>query len=407
MKKINFCMSILAAAAMGLTFSACSNDIEGLDGATVAKAPVLITGEAVPTAQLGFGYNEAIWYAGQHIEAGKVVAYNDYENFYVTCTTQDGWEIKDFHLFVGDKNVLLDPANGYVNKNGSPKNGQFPVSETFDPRVTTVTYTFPLSEVLGVEVPDFGGDAAAAYAWWQENMETLYCPVVAAHGALVKPVLDEEGNPVLDEEGNPVYEEETAWGNGTPFVRSEDGKKGNWSMFVEGNCVEFPEPVVEPEPEIVFGYTEGETGWACILDDEWDFASKNWADFFPYTEGETKTVTIYAGNPKNDAENKVAGTIVVAPAEEEGYVTVTVNVETEECVENEGKWFLNPAKDHNVMINYYDEDPTNETTAPGQFPIKAHGEYVFTAPVAKFYAVHLCVAQLTVTEVVPEVEVAE
>lgn len=367
------------AATIGLALSACSNELDYLSDETQPTVARTVAKGFAPKMEEGFGYTKNTLWAGQHIDAGSVVVYNDYENLYVTYQTNAPWEIQEVHLFVGKKEVLLDPANGYVNKNGSPKNGHFPVNEKFDPTVTTVTYSFPLSEVLGVEVPDFNGDAKAAWDWLQEYnaSDGHFCPVVAAHASLVQ----------WGEDGE-IVKQETGWAEGTKFV-----KKGNWSMYTEDNCIEFPEPDDEPIVVPGYGYENENTGWVIDLDNYLHFGVA-WGACVPYY-GESIDYNIYAGNPKNHPESHVAGTVTIAPAEE-GYVTITVNVESEEAPENVGKWFLNPEAKENVKIAYSNERIME--SAPGQYPIKGTGEYVFTVPAANFYAIHLDMAQLKLVE---------
>lgn len=387
MKK-NLLGSMAFVAAMGLALGACSNELENVAGEAQSVASRSVAEGLAPTVEEGFGYTEHTLWAGQHIDAGSVFVYNDYENLYVTYQTNAPWEIQEAHLFVGKKEVLLDPANGYVNKNGSPKNGKFPVNESFDPTVTNVTYTFPLSEVLGVEVPDFNSDAQAAWDWLQEFKagEGHFCPVVAAHASLVQ----------WGEDGE-IVKQETGWGEGANFV-----KKGNWSMYTEGNCIEFPEPEDEDgETSTVpgFEYGNGNTAWVIDLDN-YLYLDHSWGACVPY-DGKAVVYNIYAGNPKNNPESHIAGTVEIAPAAE-GEVTITLNIAKEESEENVGKWFLNPAKEENVKIAYSNKRITEN--APGQYPVKATGKYVFTVPAANYYAIHLDMAQLQLAEEAPAAE---
>ena len=116
--------SMVAAAIIAFTFNACNNDLEFVEEGLSNEATFSAT-RAGADHQV-FGLYESEYIAGQHEVAGKISICNDYENVYVTFTTENGWQIRRTHLFIGPKEILLDPANGYVNKNGSPKNGQFP-----------------------------------------------------------------------------------------------------------------------------------------------------------------------------------------------------------------------------------------------------------------------------------------
>ena len=223
MKSKSFLYSMAAIVAMGLATSSCSEDLDSMSG---VQSTVLST-RAEASEQ--FGLTTVNLLAGQHNDAGDVKIWNDYENVYVQVEMQNGWEMSHIHMFIGPKDVLLDPDNGYVNKNGSPKNGQFPINEDLDPAITESndpwTYEISLKELYA----DFGVTA--------ETAEDV-CPVIALHAEVSK-----DG------------QSETAWGNGTNFVNKGDKKNGksnsnnngggNWSMYIEDYCVEFP--TEEPE----------------------------------------------------------------------------------------------------------------------------------------------------------------
>jgi hypothetical protein len=91
-----------------------------------------------------------LW-AGRNINVGTATYGIDANgNFYVTydCTAS-GWTISETHMFAGDK-ILLP-----VNKPGSPKIGLFPNSGTHNPRVSTWTYTVPLTSLPKCAEPGF------------------------------------------------------------------------------------------------------------------------------------------------------------------------------------------------------------------------------------------------------------
>ncbi|NOX85393.1 MAG: hypothetical protein GXO86_05440 [Chlorobi bacterium] len=92
---------------------------------------------------------KTLW-AGQNIDVGTVTyGIDDNANFYVTYQTNGNWLISEAHMFAGDK------ADMPVNKPGKPKIGKFPNSGTYDPWVSTVTFTVPLSELPPAEDPGF------------------------------------------------------------------------------------------------------------------------------------------------------------------------------------------------------------------------------------------------------------
>ncbi len=121
--------------------------------------------------------------AGQTIPAGILVISNDQENLLVTYQAENGWKIKEIHLFVGSKEDLP------VNPSNVPVPGQFPIKESFNPLVEYVTYEIPLKALNE-------------------------CVIVAAHAVVVK-----DGK------------EETAWGKGSLSFESELGIK-RWGWLI-------------------------------------------------------------------------------------------------------------------------------------------------------------------------------
>lgn len=78
--------------------------------------------------------------AGQHYQAGQVLLLNDDDSVYVGYITE-GWTITQTHLYIGDCAGI--PVNG----SGSPQPGHFPVSNSFNPGVSEVWYSFPLASI--------------------------------------------------------------------------------------------------------------------------------------------------------------------------------------------------------------------------------------------------------------------
>ncbi|MDZ4180921.1 MAG: SdrD B-like domain-containing protein, partial [Coriobacteriia bacterium] len=79
----------------------------------------------------------AIFWAGQHHDAGTVSATTDDTNLYVTFATSGGWTMSLTHLYVG----LVPPA--------SYAPGSFPYQTTHNPAVTSFMYTIPLADIDG------------------------------------------------------------------------------------------------------------------------------------------------------------------------------------------------------------------------------------------------------------------
>jgi hypothetical protein len=77
--------------------------------------------------------------AGKNKVAGTVTITNDYENLYFTYETIGDWYLKETHLHVG-----ATLADFPLNRNGSPKIGQFKYKMVHNPPVQTYTYVVSL-----------------------------------------------------------------------------------------------------------------------------------------------------------------------------------------------------------------------------------------------------------------------
>lgn len=344
---------IASMALLGFVFNACNNDLEFVEEGLSSGVSFSTTRA---TADQMFGLFETDFLAGQKIKAGTISIWNDYDNVYVKFATKDGWQIRRTHLFIGREDVLLDPANGYVNKNGSPKNGHFPYGEYFDPFVTEWVFSLPLTELYAMFDLEF-------------DMETEVCPVIAAHAEVLK----------QKEDG--TWQEETAWGKGEKFV-----KKGNWSMFVEGYCTEFP-PEDPPTPPTEYTL-DGETAWAYDVNNPFEYGP-NWATFIQYN-GEPLTVIFLAGKYPTDM------TVTLTPAGEGKVKMVFKNIGTEIIPENDGKWILyKDGKEGLIKIQGYAEPPYGINPAPGQFTYYKGREFEIEVDEANYYGIHLDVSKLT------------
>lgn len=348
-KKMRFFSMIASIAFLGFVFNACNNDLEFVEEGLSSGVSFSTTRA---NADQMFGLFETDFLAGQKIKAGTISIWNDYDNVYVKFATKDGWQIRRTHLFIGPKDILLDPAYGYVNKNGSPKNGHFPYGEYFDPFVTEWVFSLPLTELYAMFGLDF-------------DMEVDVCPVIAAHAEVLK----------QKEDG--TWQEETAWGNGKKFV-----KKGNWSMYVEGYCTEFP-PEDPPTPPTEYTL-KTETGWAFDVNNPLEYGG-NWAKFIQYN-GEPLTVMILAGQKETDM------TVTLTPAGEGKVKMVFKNI-FEIAPENDGKWVFQDTKDA-IKVQGYDTAPSGNP-APGQFTYYKGRDLEIVVDAANYYGIHLDVAKLT------------
>ena len=87
-------------------------------------------------------------YAGQTIDAGKVVIGNDLNNLYVIINSKEGFQdvADNIKIWVGDDLSTLPAAKNGPNA-GKPIPGQFPYKITADPTYTWYTVTIPFSKI--------------------------------------------------------------------------------------------------------------------------------------------------------------------------------------------------------------------------------------------------------------------
>jgi len=152
--------------------------------------------------------------AGQHTDSGDVCVEIIDGKLEVELTTQDGWQVKEWHIYVGQKDAELPWKN-------SPAPGKFDWTGTAEELTLTLT-----PEQLGLSA-------------WEDGEQLL----VAAHAVVCK--------------GD---QEETAWGEGHSI-----GK--NWSMgFCVGVCAEeyfdipaFNDAVLSTDASVLVQYNGGST----------------------------------------------------------------------------------------------------------------------------------------------------
>lgn len=236
MRKIVLFFAFIAASAMAITYSSCSNDLNLAEEESVVSVTAGTRAVEVPACvDPCRDVQEVRLMAGQHYEAGKVYVVNNKEKLYVAYETTGEWKMKAIHLFVGACDKLP------VNKQGNLVPGQFPYKVEFN----------GLQTFYYVEIP----------------LDTLPegCVCVAAHAEVVK---------VVDGE---IVQSETAFGEG--------GKVGkNWFMKFE-YCI----AVCEDEPPVEVCYQD-ETAWAA---GSRYVAQGNWATYTPYVAN--TPVNVFAG----------------------------------------------------------------------------------------------------------------
>lgn len=173
----------LFIVAVGLIFSCSPDNDELYTDNPVENFEIIIIDGGVTGDTTGNTCTETTdLIAGQNTVVGTVdVTYDPATNTYtVTYTTDNGWELDETHLWIGDC------ANRPANNPGNPLIGQFPYSESHASGTTTYSYTIDGS-----------------------GLDTVGC--LAAHASV----------------DGPNGENETAWGNGLPYGGS------NWAMYSE------------------------------------------------------------------------------------------------------------------------------------------------------------------------------
>jgi hypothetical protein len=110
---------------------------------------------AVPAAaQCGIADTVTL-FGGQTIDTGTVTVSNfDLGSITVTYATNDPWVITAVHLAVADSLAGI-PQNG----NQNPRPGHFPINTSYNPPVTTVTFTIPVDNLFPGETIFVGAQA--------------------------------------------------------------------------------------------------------------------------------------------------------------------------------------------------------------------------------------------------------
>jgi len=128
-----------------------------MKGRILSLATLLICGmviAAAPAAAQCGSQETVTLFGGQTIDTGTVTIANDGSNLYVTYTTNAPWVISAVHLAVADS---LDGIP--QNKNNNPIPGHFPSNSTFNPPLTSITYTIPLGSFVPGETLYIGAQA--------------------------------------------------------------------------------------------------------------------------------------------------------------------------------------------------------------------------------------------------------
>lgn len=181
-------------AGLMLLFASCQQE-------SLVEEKVLTTGSLKSTS-VSCPADTFKIYAGQTIDVGNLIVYNDSQNLYVKYDiTNANYQINQLHLWVG-----TDPTLVPKNNSGIPIPGQFPY-KVENLAVTSYTFTIPLADVI-------------------VDMST-YCDkllYIYAHAAL---------------KGLNGAGDETAWSDGTPFSTTRWG----WYSTYKVCCSVTPPPV--------------------------------------------------------------------------------------------------------------------------------------------------------------------
>ena len=295
------------------------------------------------------GLEEFPLWAGQTIDAGKLVVYNDAENLFVTIISTEGFQevSENIKMWLGTDLTLID--GGGLNR---PSAGKFPFKATVGAGETTYTFKVALKDVPGYDASLCGDDATPIYvvvhadvlakdkdgnissqtawggnvpglgkAWWFYAKYTPYC---------------------CDGNGEPEYLLETAFAYGTHvFVTKLEGKR------LGSN---------NPDGLKYLNLSRNRWGWALNL---------KTGDFG------TKELNIWAGAGLN---NTRAGTLV-------GTATIVYNSSGVSVTYNmDGDYLLDE-------IHVYASDFVPSTVAPGQYGFMEYFDPMVSSFGPEFFAV--------------------
>jgi hypothetical protein len=128
----------------------------------------MVVAAAPAAAQCG-SQETVTLFGGQTIDTGTVTIANDDSNLYITYTTNDPWVITAVHLAVADSLSGIPQ-----NKNNNPLPGHFPNNSTFNPPLTSITYTIPLGSFVAGETLYIGAQAEVQAPGDQGGSQTAW-----------------------------------------------------------------------------------------------------------------------------------------------------------------------------------------------------------------------------------------
>jgi len=320
-------------------------------------------------------------YAGQTINAGNLVVWNDLTNLYVKYQFNTGFTANTLHLWVGC-DLLQVPLSG--GNNPQPVPGQFPYSYNLNGG-NTYTFTIPLTAVSNCGI-NFGCPNSPA---------NIY---VLAHAEVNTP--SNGGQTGWSYTGNTAC--------GKSFEQQWGSNRWGWITCYTFCC----DPVNNNPPETTsetafaklykatsngalggyvwtFGTNSNPEGYPSINlnRNRWGWAAKLNASMIPST-GNGLSFQLWAGAGLNNTANgTLVGTVYVKKSGTDVVVTFSTT---------------SPYTFSEVHI--YLDNATPTTIAPGQYgntysynPAISNQSYTFPMPTGDFWFIGHCVAQIPVT----------
>jgi hypothetical protein len=176
---------VIALSVLTFGLLGCSETPETSSAPLPDSGRSVINGDGVPCGEV----HVATFFAGQSIDVGTVTVYNDQDMLYMSIQTTGNWVLTETHVAVAPTLEGI-PQTG----SGNPKVGQFLLSATHNPPITTFVHHISLT--------DYGYQIG----------QTLF---VAVHAKVNR----------LDANGH-VVQTETAWADGLDFPGA------NWATYL-------------------------------------------------------------------------------------------------------------------------------------------------------------------------------
>ena len=272
--------------------------------------------------------------AGRHIDVGTVCLSVDDagETMSVTYSTDDGWELDEVHLWVGDDLGDMPQTSGNRRRPGNPIPGQFPLAAEFDIPVTE--YTFTIDVGGDSMLPDFSGFACPS------DDESF---AFAAHAAVSNPITNEE---------------ETAWGGDMNCIEGSRRWAYCGSFTLTCECEDPPtDPPGDGSCETAFALGE-----KCF--DNWGFSRWGWVVGPLGYEEVRSEIPIYAGAGQCDTTK---GTLVGELTIDLASKRVTYEITTAGWEMQEAHLHITNGEGPDSHPLPYNTNSNKYTVAPGKY----------------------------------------